>query len=712
MRIAPLALVLAAVLALPARAPAEDARGWTYPATRTGEDRDVLHGVEVPDPYRWLEDDDAPEVVAWDQAQDQLLRAYADPVPGREAFRARIEAEFSLGGMRSTPAFRGTRRFFTERRPGQNHAVLYVEDAAGRGEPRVVIDPNAWSERGTEQLVEWFPSPDGSLVAYLRASLGSEASTLYVRDLVTGSDLPETMPRCKFASLAWAPDGKSFLYTQLPPADLVAGDEAQYHRRIRWHRLGDAPLDDAIVHGRGREAIAWPWTHTTSDRRHVLVGWERGDDFVDSYEVQWTDHGPHVKPLLVGHDSRTWVDRVGDLYLLNSDHQAPRRALYTATRETVGDPARWTRILRESGAVIEAAWPVGDRILVLLTQQVVSRLLVLGLDGSPLGEVSLPSPGSVSEEEVQLEPGTSRVWFTFESWARPLTIYVTDLSEDGFPLTPVRTMPTSVDPEALVSTQHVYASKDGTPVPIFLLHRKDTPLDGSAPTLLYGYGGFRVSLKPRYSRIRAVWADLGGVFAVANLRGGAEFGEAWHEAGSRGQKQNVFDDFIAAADWLVASGKASRERLAIQGGSNGGLLVAAVVNQRPDLCRAAISSVPLTDMLRFHRFQFAKAWTPEYGSPDVPEEFAWLKAYSPYHTVKPAAYPAILVQAGIADGRVDAFHARKIAARWQAATSSTHPVLLAIDRESGHGASSVVQLQAELLDEVCFLAKELGLKTP
>ncbi|MHC5011694.1 MAG: prolyl oligopeptidase family serine peptidase, partial [Planctomycetota bacterium] len=295
------------------------------------------------------------------------------------------------------------------------------------------------------------------------------------------------------------------------------------------------------------------------------------------------------------------------------------------------------------------------------------------------------------------------------SYSHPPTNYVCDLADPSRSLTALETMPTTIDVDRLVSTRHTYTSKDGTEVPIFLLHRDDVPLDGTAPTVLAGYGGFRIGMHPRFSRTMALWADLGGVEAVACLRGGDEFGEAWHEQGSRGQKQNTFDDFIAAADWLVESGRASRDKLAIAGGSNGGLLVAACANQRPDLCRAVICSVPLTDMLRFHRYQFAKAWTVEYGDPDVAEEFSWLRPYSPYHNVVDgAAYPACLVTAGAMDGRVNPFHARKIVARWQAATASDRPILLSLDRESGHGAASVKQWQVDLLDRFSFLLHEMG----
>jgi prolyl oligopeptidase len=319
--------------------------------------------------------------------------------------------------------------------------------------------------------------------------------------------------------------------------------------------------------------------------------------------------------------------------------------------------------------------------------------------------------------EARVKPGDTRLWFTFESYSVPFSTWVVDLAAPDagaatrYAPQRLETLPTATAVENLVSERVDLPSKDGTKIPVFLLRHKDTPLDGSAPTVLYGYGGFRVGQYPAFSRSWAVWAEQGGVYAAASLRGGDEFGEDWHSAGCLGTKQNVFDDMIACADGLVAAGKVTRERLAIMGGSNGGLLVATVANQRPDLCRAVVCSVPLIDMLRYHRFQYALSWTKEYGDPDVKEHFDWIRPYSPYHNVKDgAAYPAALVTAGLKDGRVDAFHARKIVARWQAATTSDRPILLSLDRESGHGAASLLQAKRQILDRFCFLRMELGEK--
>lgn len=677
-----------------------------YPQTRTTDAVEVLHGVRVEDPYRWLEDDDAADVVAWDRAQAGVLASYLSGGPAPEDLRARIEAELDLADLRSAPRIRGARRFFTHRPQGSNHRILYVTDAGRSEEPRVALDPNTWSEDGTEGLAGWYPSPDGSQLVYLRASHGSENATLYVRDLGTGLDLPDVITRTKFTSVVWRPDGAGFLYTRLPAPDDVPDGEAQHHRRLYWHRLGDLVVDDALVAGRGRPKIEWPWGGPSSDHRHAFFTWVRRDQNHDVYEVVWDGETPTVVPRVVGTDTRTSLDRRGGTYVLHSDWRAPRGALFTATAETVGDPARWTPLLPESEAVIDGFDIVGPYVVVHLSHDLVTRLQVLALDGTDLGDVPIPAESRVGRLAVQ--PDDTRVWFTAQAYHLPPTLYVCNVATEERTLEVVARGPTTLDADALVTTRLLYPSRDGTRIPLFVLHRKDVELDGSAPTVLSGYGGFRISLLPRFSSTSALWVERGGVWATACLRGGSEFGEAWHEAGSRENKQNVFDDFIAAADWLVETGRASRERLAILGRSNGGLLVAACTNQRPDLCRAVVCGVPLTDMLRFHRFQYAASWTREYGDPDVAEEFAWIRPYSPYHNVEAAAYPAILVTAGLHDGRVDAFHARKIVARWQAASTGGRPILLDIDRESGHGAASVRQRVESAVRTLTFLCRELA----
>ena len=687
---------------------AKDAPGIEYPETKTVDAFDELHGHRIDDPYRWMEDDEAPDVIKWDHAQHAVLRARLDTWSGRDKWKALMDKEFGQPGMSTELKFAGNRRFYKFRPAGKNHPILYVTSADGKADPRVALDPNTWSEKGTAGLVDWAPSPDGGMVAYRRDDMGSEETVLYFRDLVTGQDLPDRITRTKHSPLVWAPDGSGIYYRRKPDPESVPKGEAQYHGRTYFHRLGTLPIDDQMVYGAGRPMLESGWIYSSSDEKHLFINRGMPWQNTETFEVNPTDGRYELVPIDVGGEARTFVDRVGNTYILNTNKFRGERDVYLMHRQADGTLGEWqkTAFTDMKGVKIDEVMVVGQDLVVFVTENLISRILVQSLAGGKVREVELPSPGNASGPAFK--PGDSRLWFRFASYSTAPTTFRVDLEDPKLTLHAEETLSTTLEVGQLVSERYDYPSKDGTKIPLWILRRKDVALDGKAPTILYGYGGFRVSLLPRFSRTRALWCLQGGVFAVANLRGGEEFGDAWHAAGCLGNKQNVFDDFIAAADWLVREGKATRERLAVQGGSNGGLLVAAVVTQRPDLVRAGISEVPLTDMLRFHRFQFAKSWTKEYGDPDIEEEFEWIRPYSPYHNVKDGtAYPAMMVTAGLKDGRVNAFHARKMAARWQAATTSPHPILLLIDRESGHGSSNLDKYKAELLDQMSFLHMEL-----
>ncbi len=707
MRIRTLVPVLSLVL-LAGVALAKDTPGFGYPKTKTVDAFDELHGQRIDDPYRWMEVDDAEDVIAWDGAQNVVLRARLDAWSGRKTWQGLMDKEFGQPGMPTAPKFAGGKRFYTFRPAGKNHAILYVTSEDGKAEPKIVLNPNGWSEKGTAGLVNWEPSPDGAMVAYRRDDNGSEETTLLFRVLESGKDLSDAITRTKFSALVWASDSKGIYYSRMPEPESVPKGEAQHHRRVYFHELGTLPLDDQMVYGAKRPMLESGWIYKSSDEKHLFIN--RGLPWQDTETLEVVRKDGHfaLLPVDIEGKARTFVDRAGDVYILNTNKFRGERDIYFMRRGADGTLGKWekTAFTDMEGIKIDETFVVGDDLVVLVTENLISRILVQALSGGDVREIKLPSPGNASG--LAFKPGDSRLWFRFASYSTPPTTFRVDLSDTALALVPEETLSTSLDVSNLVSERYDYPSKDGTKIPLWVLRRKDVALDGKAPTILYGYGGFRVSLLPRFSRTRALWCLQGGVFAVANLRGGEEFGDAWHDAGCLGNKQNVFDDFIAAADWMVETGKASRERLAVQGGSNGGLLVATVVNQRPDLVRAGISSVPLTDMLRFHRFQFAKSWTKEYGDPDIEQEFNWIRPYSPYHNVKEGvAYPAMLVTAGLHDGRVDAFHARKIAAKWQAASSSGRPILLRINRESGHGSTSLDHYKAELLDEMAFLHMEL-----
>ena len=728
----PAALLLAALVLLPVPATADDDKP-SYPETKREDVTYELHGETIEDPYRWLEDDNAKDVEAWDNAQMAFTRKHLDAVEARAQISEQIAAELSLGGMRSLPTFEGGAVWFTYREKGANHARLYrvdmeafestpAEELLGKAE--VILDPNTWSEDGTEGLNSWHPSPNGKLLAYRRDSKGSENATLYVLDLESGELLPDEIPRNKFSSPEWLPDSSGFIYKRNPDPDMVPKGEEQHHSRIHLHKLGTLPLDDPIIYGQGRPTIESKWVYRSSDEKSYFIG--RGIPYqtVDVFQITWQPDGSiKLLPTLEGGEKdRSWVDAVGGTYLVNTDRFDGRRELFTMTRKADLSMSEWKPVPgfaddqataevdeRSVPGVLDEHAIADDNLVVHMKHEVISQLWFQPLASTKLAakEIPLPGPGSVSS--LTTRAGDSRVWFRYESMSQPPTDFVVDTKDPKLALKEIQQLPTNANPAELVSKKVMYSSKDGTQVPLFIMHHKDTRLDGSAPTIVYGYGGFRVGLYPRFSRTRSIWARMGGVYCVACLRGGNEFGEAWHEGGALGNKQNVYDDFIGACEFLVKEGMARSEHVGIWGGSNGGLLTAVTVNQRPDLVAAGISGVPLTDMLRYHKFQYAKVWTKEYGDPDIAEEFAWIRPYSPYHNVKEGtAYPAMLVTAGLHDGRVNAFHARKMAAQWQWATSSSKPILLSIDRDSGHGAASLKQAQKQLTDQYAFMWKYLG----
>jgi prolyl oligopeptidase len=512
MSIARFALPLALLSVAGTWAGAEEPRSGkpAYPETRREEAKDVLHGQDVLDPYRWLEDDDSKEVEAWDRAQLALLRARLDATPGREELKSRLEKELDLGGIESLPHFAGAWEYHTYRAPGENHEALYRRDAAGKEPPMVVIDPNAWSEDGTQGLGDWWPSPDGRYLAYGRDAKGSEDITLYVRDVDAGTDLPDVITRTKFTSVVWRADGRSFYYERLPdPADVPAA-EVEYHRRVRLHVLGTLVVDDPVIYGQGRPMLESPWVGTSTDEQHRFLVRGIPYETLDTFEIVETWGEPRLEPILVGNDSRTYVDRVGDLYVLNTDYQAPRRRICVATKGRTENPLHWKTIVPESEDVIESVWLAKDRLVVQKRENLAARLSVVALDGTPLGQVALPSDGAVGS--LATKPGDPRLWFTFEAYNVPLSTWVVDLSQEAqgtgaaarFAPTRLATIPTTLRIDELVSERLDLPSKDGTKIPVYVLRSKHTPLDGSAPTLLYGYGGFRVGLYPRFSRSMAV----------------------------------------------------------------------------------------------------------------------------------------------------------------------------------------------------------------
>ncbi|HXE57764.1 MAG TPA: prolyl oligopeptidase family serine peptidase [Gemmatimonadales bacterium] len=674
-----------------------------YPPTPAVGVVETLHGQLVADPYRWLEDGESPETRAWTAAQNALTARYLAAVPARPRIRARLERLLAIGAIGVPTPARG--RYFYQYREGtQDQPVLYVRERVD-GPDRVLVDPNALNPDGTTALDWYFPSDDGRLLAYGLSEDGSEESVLHLLDVETGRPLPDRIPHTRACELAGLPDGSGFYYTRYPAPGAVPPGEEHYHRSIYFHRLGDDPADDPLIFA-PEEKEHWPGVDLSPDGRWLLVTVARTFDQTDLY-VRDRRAGGGFVPVAKGLPFSFEGQVVRDRLYLRTNLDAPNHRLFVA------DPAapardRWREIVpTRPDAVLDGVRVVGEHLILSYLERATSRLRVADLEGRLRRELELPTLGSVFGWGGEWD-GTE-LFYGFSSYTVPPTVYRLDLTTGTTGLW--RRVAADVDPERYVVRQVTYRSKDGTPVTMFLVHRRDLVRDGDNPTYLTGYGGFNISLTPAFSRSLFLWLEQGGVVAVPNLRGGGEYGETWHQAGMLGNKQNTFDDFIAAAEWLIAEGYTRPERLAAGGGSNGGLLMGAVLTQRPDLFAAVVIQVPLLDMLRYHRFLIARLWIPEYGSADDPEQFAWLRAYSPYHRVVDGTpYPAVLLATAESDTRVDPMHARKMAARLQAATSSDRPVLLRLETRAGHGAGKPVsKVLDELTDTWSFVFSELGL---
>jgi prolyl oligopeptidase len=694
-----------------ARAAAENAVASGVPSPPPDRRDDVvdnLHDVAVADPYRWLEDADADATRAWTAAQNARTRHVLDAGPDRAALHARL-AELLAVRVVTGAQVAGERLFTVERGGGLDQAALFVRSTLSdpAAEPGLLVDPQALLGEETAALDWYHPSPDGRLVAFGTSIGGDERSTLRVLDVDGGILLDDVIPHTRAASVAWLPGGEAFAYTRYPMPGAVPADERGYHRTVWWHELGDHPGHDELVFGDLPDPTAWPDVSLSLDGRwlllHVALGW----DHVDVHLVD-RDTGERTT-VIEGVDATSGFRVVEGRLVGSTTLDAPRGRVVAAPLDRP-TPAHWVDLVPESEVVVGGVVATEASLLVVSTRSAVSHLHHHDFDGPGAlagSEVTLPGIGTV----VSIDGSDDRdeAWLCFTSFARPPQLFRWT-GEAG--LQPWSPPPGVVDAERFHVDQVRYPSTDGTPVPMFLVRSTDTEPTPPTPTVLAGYGGLAATMSPEYSASVVAHCEAGGVWAVAGIRGGSEEGEEWHQAGMRENKQQVFDDFAAAADWLVAEGHTSPHRLAVRGGSNGGLLVAATLTQRPDLCRAVHCAVPLTDMVRFPRFLIARLWVPEFGDPDRPEDFAWLHAYSPYHrVVDGTCYPAVLVTTGEEDSRVDPCHARKFAARLQAATScgEEHPILVRVESRAGHGQGKPVSRQAdEAADVLAFLHWQLG----
>ncbi len=710
--------------------------GLAYPAARTTDLVEVLHGHAVRDPYRWLEDAGSGETAAWSAAQDELYARFREAAGRRAAgtpfapgtLEARLRRLLGAGSV-GVPVWRGERHFLTRRDPAAEHAtVLVVEpDPAHPGTPRerVLVDPMALDPAGTTTLDAWQPSKEGHLLAYQVSTGGTEESVLRVLDVATGEVVDGPIDRARYSPVAWLPGGEAFYYVRRLAPELVPPDERQFHRRVWRHRVGTDAATDVEVFGAGRDLASYYGVQVSRDGRWLLVSASVGTAPRTDVWIADLQAGPEqLREVAVGQDAEVdaWLGRDGALYL-RTDLDAPRGRLVVTSPDDPG-PATWrTLIAEDPQAVLEdvaildggGAASTPTEIVASWRRHAVSELTRHDpTTGRRLTDVPLPGLGSVSGL-VTRPDGGPQVWFSYTDHVTLPTVHRLVDGDVAVWATPPGAAPDVPD---VVVRRVTAASADGTVVRALVVTRRDAvdptgrPLV-PAPTVLYGYGGFQISLEPAYSAATLAWVESGGVWVVANLRGGGEEGESWHRDGERGVKQHVFDDFHAVAGMLVADGWTTAGRLACWGGSNGGLLVGAAVTQRPDLFAAAVCSAPLLDMVRYQRFGLGRTWSDEYGDAADPEELAWLLGYSPYHHVVPGtAYPATLFTVFEGDTRVDPLHARKMAAALQAATSAPpdeRPVLVRRETGVGHGGRALSRTVALTAEQLRFVADRTGL---
>ena len=691
-----------AVIAIAALAPAVGAQA--LPVTRSVDVVDTVHGIRIRDPYRWLEDLESEEVQHWVDAQNARTDAVLSQIPGRDGIHERLGELFGIPAIGQL-WLRNGRLFFTRRDPGNEQMVLYVRDSRG-ADSRVLIDPDALGDEIPVRLDWWYPSLDGRLLAYGTSEGGSELSTLRILDIDTMEHLVDEIPGTRAASIGWEPGGRGFYYTRFPLAGEVPDDERFYHRTIYHHTLGNDFSLDPRIFAYEKDMTAWPSLSLSRDGRFLLVYVYLGSVRNDIYVKDLNREGGFI-PIVEGLDARSYgVVIDSDFYMLTT-HDAPNGRI---VRIDLNEPTSldWIPVVSESEHAIQSFSDADDMLLVLYMESAQSKLRVFSRNGDYISNVPLPDLSSVADWTADCTEDD--VYFNAASFLIPPTVFRYTVST-GI-VSEVMTVEAPVDVTPYTAKQVWYKSKDGTPISMFLVHRKDLALDGTNPTLLSGYGGFSVPTTPGFARNRFLWLERGGVFAAPNLRGGSEYGEDWHRGGMLDKKQNSFDDFIAAAEWLASTGYADSDHLAVWGGSNGGLLVGAFITQRPELAAAAICDVPLLDMVRYHMFYGARIWTAEYGDPGDQDEFDYIYKYSPYHHVDDAAvYPAVFFTAGESDMRVHPSHAMKMTAKLQALALPDRPVLLRLERNAGHGlAARMSRMQEQYTDYYSFLLVSLGVE--
>ncbi len=684
------------------------ARRLPYPHTPATDVVENLHGTEVADPYRWLEETGGPAARAWIDAQNRLTSGFLETIPGRSRIRERLSRlwEFPVYGV---PWRRGRRIFYTCNEGLRNQALLYTMRTEEE-EPRILLDPNLLSDDGTTSAGAYEVTDDARFLAYQVSAAGSDWVEIRVREVETGRDLEDRIRWVKFSAIAWEADGSAFYYSAYdepsPERELLS---ANYNQKLLRHRLGTPQSEDLVVCERPGEKDLGFTGGVTEDGRYLVISVWRGSE--QKNLIFYKDLSDPLGPVieLIREFEASWIlaGNNGPIFWFWTDLDAPRGRLIAADLRSPSR-ARWVEILPEREETLLSVTMVGDHFVAHYLKDAHSLIRVHRLNGTYLRTVGLPGIGTVYGFDGRRDE--SGTFFSFASYTTPDTIYRHDMTTGVS--TVFRRPKLDFNPSDYETSQVFYTSRDGTRIPMFLTHRRGLKRDGSHPAWLYGYGGFRISNTPAFSPAELAWMEMGGVYAVANLRGGGEYGEDWHQAGMKSRKQNVFDDFIAAAQWLVANRYTAPARLAIGGRSNGGLLVGACLTQRPDLFGAAVAGVGVFDMLRFHKFTIGWAWVSDYGSPDDPEMFPVLRAYSPLHNVKTGvSYPATLILTGDHDDRVVPAHSFKFAATLQAAQAGPAPILIRIDTKAGHGLGKPTRmLIEEAADRLAFLSRALGME--
>ncbi len=702
-------LTLALLLLLVPVLVAEDA---DYPESKRIDHTDDYHGTEVADPYRWLENDvrEDEDVADWVGAQNTVTFEYLGNLPGREAIRTRLETLWNYEKY-SAPFKAGGRYFFSKNDGLQNQYVFYVQDSLEE-EPRVLIDPNGWSEDGTMALSGTAVSPTGKHLAYGIQDGGSDWRTWRVMEIDSGRVLDEQIDWVKFSGAEWTRDGKGFYYGRYgEPEEGEQFQSLNLNQQLFYHRIGTPQAEDALVFD-SPDNPEWGFGPiATEDGRYLIIDVWKGTDRRNRVFYQDLERPEaSLVALIENFDYEySFIGNQGTKFFFLTNVDAGRRRVVATDIAAAGE-RKWEEIIPENEATLTRVSMVGGMLVGRYLEDAKTKVTVYRLDGSKVREIEFPGLGSAFG--FGGENADKETFYFFSSFTTPPSTYHYNLETGESTL--LERASVDFDPDDYEVKQIFYKSKDGTRIPMFIAHRKGVELDGSNPTLLYGYGGFDISMTPGFSISNLAWMEMGGVYAQPSLRGGGEYGEAWHKAGTKLDKQNVFDDFIAAAEWLIAKGYTSKEKLAIRGGSNGGLLVGAAITQRPDLFAAALPAVGVMDMLRFHKFTAGRFWVDDYGSSDDPEEFKSLLAYSPYHNLrKGTSYPATLVTTADRDDRVVPGHSFKFAAKLQWAQGGDAPVLIRIETRAGHGGGTPTSKRIEqIADQWAFLATNLGMSWP